>query len=49
MTTHDTERWICNEGEKFLIQIGIKNHQYILDSSCGVGNYTIPSAVIVVE
>ena len=36
-------------GGKFLKDIGIKSGQSVLDFGCGVGNYTIPAAVVVGE
>lgn len=43
----DVERWLKEDGEIFLRDIGIKNGQDILDFGCGVGHYTIPAAKIV--
>ena len=49
MTINDTRRWIDKESKKFLKDIGIENNKSILDFGCGVGNYTIPVAVMVGE
>ena len=35
------------EGEIFLRDIGMKGNQSILDFGCGLGNYTIPVAVVI--
>lgn len=43
----DIERWLREEGEVFLEDIGIKRGQIILDFGCGVGHYTIPAAKVV--
>ncbi|MBC8457725.1 MAG: class I SAM-dependent methyltransferase [Deltaproteobacteria bacterium] len=40
----DIERWLKEDGELFLREIGIKKGQIVLDFGCGVGNYTIPAA-----
>jgi ubiquinone/menaquinone biosynthesis C-methylase UbiE len=43
----DIERWIKEDGEIFLKEIGIKEGQTVLDFGCGGGNYTIPAAKLV--
>lgn len=45
----DVERWLKEEGEVFLKEIGIQKGQIILDFGCGVGRYTIPAAKVVGE
>jgi len=35
------------KGEIFLKDIGMTGNQSILDFGCGLGNYTIPAAVVV--
>ena len=47
MMIDDMRKWMNKEGRKFLKDIGIKRGQSVLDFGCGVGNYTIPSAVVV--
>lgn len=44
-----TEKWIREDGEKSLQEIGIQKGQRVLDFGCGSGNYTIPIARIVGE
>ena len=44
-----TEKWIREDGERFLKRIGIKRGQRVLDFGCGRGNYTIPAARTVGE
>ncbi len=43
----DIERWIENDGQVFLKEIGIRKGQLILDFGCGDGHYTIPAAKVV--
>jgi ubiquinone/menaquinone biosynthesis C-methylase UbiE len=43
----EMQKWMSKEGRKFLEDIGLKEGQSVLDFGCGVGNYTIPSAVVV--
>ena len=38
------EKWLEEDGEVFLKDIGIRKGQLILDFGCGVGHYTIPTA-----
>jgi len=45
----DIERWLIEEGEIFLKDIGIKRGQSILDFGCGAGHYTIPAAKVAGE
>ena len=45
----DMRKWMSKGGGKFLKDIGIKRGQTVLDFGCGVGNYTIPAAVVVGE
>lgn len=41
------KKWLKEDGEKFLRDIGIKQGQAIVDFGCGTGHYTIPAAKIV--
>jgi len=41
------EQWIEETGGKFLIDIGIRKNQKLLDFGCGSGSYAIPAAKIV--
>ena len=43
----DIERWIEDDGQVFLKEIGIRKGQLILDFGCGDGHYTIPAAKVV--
>ena len=43
------EKWIKEDGERSLEEIGIQKGQRVLDFGCGSGNYTIPTARIVGE
>jgi ubiquinone/menaquinone biosynthesis C-methylase UbiE len=47
MIGNDVKRWLKEDGEKFLKDIGIKQGQVIVDFGCGAGHYTIPAAKIV--
>ena len=49
MMTNDLRKWMDKIGRKFLKDIGINRGQTVLDFGCGVGNYTIPLAVVVGE
>ncbi|HEX73572.1 MAG TPA: class I SAM-dependent methyltransferase [Dehalococcoidia bacterium] len=44
-----TEKWIREDSEKSLTEIGIRKGQKVLDWGCGSGNYTIPIARIIGE
>ena len=39
--------WINWQGKQFLIDIGMKKNQVVLDFGCGYGTYTIPAALVV--
>jgi len=43
------EKWLSEDGERFLKHVGIKKGQRVLDFGCGSGNYTIPASRIVGE
>lgn len=43
----DIERWLKEDGEIFLREIGVKKGQTVLDFGCGGGNYTVPAAKVV--
>ena len=43
------EKWLKENGERFLKDIGIKRGQVVLDFGCGAGHYTIPAAKVVGE
>jgi len=45
----DIEKWINEDGERFLRSIGLKEGQIVLDFGCGEGHYTIPLAKVVGE
>jgi ubiquinone/menaquinone biosynthesis C-methylase UbiE len=47
--TNDMRKWMSKGGRKFLKEIGIKRGQTVLDFGCSVGNYSIPSALVVGE
>ena len=40
----DVKKWIEEDGQKFLTEIGAKKGQFVLDFGCGVGHYTIPAS-----
>jgi len=44
---NDIEKWLKEDGERFLRDIGIRKDQVVLDFGCGVGHYTIPAAKVV--
>jgi ubiquinone/menaquinone biosynthesis C-methylase UbiE len=39
--------WLETQGMEFLLTIGVKSGQTVLDFGCGSGNYTIPAAQLV--
>jgi ubiquinone/menaquinone biosynthesis C-methylase UbiE len=43
----DVEKWLKEEGNAFLREMGIKRGQTILDFGCGRGHYAIPAAQVV--
>ena len=43
----DVEKWLEEDGEEFLKEIGIKQGQTVLDFGCGEGHYAIPAAKLV--
>jgi ubiquinone/menaquinone biosynthesis C-methylase UbiE len=43
----DIERWLKEDGQKVLKEIGIREGQVILDFGCGSGIYSLPSAKII--
>jgi ubiquinone/menaquinone biosynthesis C-methylase UbiE len=45
----DIDKWLKEDGERFLKDVGIKRGQVVLDFGCGVGHYTIPTAEVVGE
>lgn len=47
MIGNDVKRWLKEDGERFLRDIGIKQGQFIVDFGCGAGHYTIPATKIV--
>ncbi|RLE13689.1 hypothetical protein DRJ04_03860 [Candidatus Aerophobetes bacterium] len=42
----DIEKWLKEEGEKVLKEVGIKKGHVILDFGCGEGIYSLPVAKI---
>ena len=44
---NDVEKWLKEEGEKVLKEIGVKEGQTVLDFGCGSGIYSLPSAKII--
>lgn len=46
-TENNVKKWIKQDGEKFLKEIGIKKGQTVLDFGSGEGHYTIPALKIV--
>ncbi|MCK4348902.1 MAG: class I SAM-dependent methyltransferase [Thermoplasmatales archaeon] len=47
MSNDDIKKWLDQMGEIFLMDIGIRQKQIVLDLGCGVGNYAIPAAGVV--
>jgi len=47
MSNDDVKKWLDEVADAFLIDIGIRQNQIVLDLGCGMGNYTIPAAGIV--
>jgi ubiquinone/menaquinone biosynthesis C-methylase UbiE len=43
------KRWLDNNANKILEDVGVKSGQTVLDFGCGSGTYTIPAAKIVGE
>lgn len=43
----DSEKWLKEDGEKVLKEIGIREGQVILDFGCGSGIYSLPGAKII--
>jgi len=43
----DIERWLKEDGEKVLKEIGMTEGQVILDFGCGSGIYSLPAAKII--
>ncbi len=44
---NDVKKWMKEDGQKFLREIGIKKGQTVLDFGCGEGHYTIPLSKVV--
>jgi ubiquinone/menaquinone biosynthesis C-methylase UbiE len=47
MMKNDVRRWMAQDGEKFLKEVGVKKGQDVLDFGSGKGNYTIPASKVV--
>jgi len=43
----DIKKWLEEDGERFIKDIGIKKGHIVLDFGCGEGHYTIPAAKVV--
>ncbi len=43
----DVERWLKEDGVRFLREVGIRKGQRAVDFGCGAGHYTIPAARLV--
>ncbi|GAG55973.1 unnamed protein product, partial [marine sediment metagenome] len=43
----DIEKWLKEDGEKVLKEIGVKEGQIVLDFGCGSGIYSLPAARII--
>ncbi len=46
-TESNLDKWLKEEGEKLLKELGIEEGHVILDFGCGSGSYSIPAAKIV--
>ncbi|MEA3457693.1 MAG: class I SAM-dependent methyltransferase [Candidatus Thermoplasmatota archaeon] len=42
--SNDIKKWLDQMGKLFLMDVGIRQKQIVLDLGCGVGNYAIPAA-----
>ena len=49
MISQDMKEWMDRKGAAFLMAIGVKKDQFILDFGCRHGTYTIPAAMAVGE
>ncbi len=49
LSSSDVKRWIEKDGEVFLMAIGIKEGQKVVDFGAGRGHYTIPAAKLAGE
>jgi len=47
MSNDNIKKWLDEVADAFLIDIGIRQNQTVLDLGCGMGNYAIPVAGIV--
>ena len=47
MRGNDVTRWLEEDGQMFLREIGIQQGHVIVDFGCGSGHYTLPAATIV--
>jgi 2-polyprenyl-3-methyl-5-hydroxy-6-metoxy-1,4-benzoquinol methylase len=43
----DIQRWLTEQGQRFLQKAGLRVGDAVLDFGCGKGNYTIPAARVV--
>jgi len=43
----DIEKWLKEDGEKVLKEIGVKEGQIVLDFGCGSGIFSLPAAKII--
>lgn len=46
---NDVEKWVKEDGIRFLKKIGVRESNVLVDFGCNVGHYTIPAAKIVGE
>jgi precorrin-6B methylase 2 len=44
---HEMQRWLERDGERFLVGIGLRSNDMVLDFGCGEGVYSIPAAKLV--